>query len=145
MKPPMATIIHADARNLPLPDSSVDLVVTSPPYFALRSYQDGGEHYAGQIGDEQTPAEFVESLIQVTRECMRVLKPSGSLFVNLGDKYSTGNSGERNKDFNERSGNASGRRAQERSQLASKPLTGMKPKSLIGTPRRRLLRRREGR
>ena len=83
-----ATILRANARDLPLDDNSVDLVVTSPPYFALRSYQDGGEHYAGQIGDEPTPAEFVDSLLEVTRECMRVLKPSGSLWVNLGDKYS---------------------------------------------------------
>jgi SAM-dependent methyltransferase len=82
-----AQVIRANARDLPLADNSVDLVVTSPPYFALRSYQDGGEHYAGQIGDEPTPAEFVASLLEVTRECVRVLKPSGSLWVNLGDKY----------------------------------------------------------
>lgn len=90
--PEMGTsqVIQANSRHLPLADNSVDLVVTSPPYFALRSYQDGGAHYAGQIGDEPTPAEFVESLLEVTRECMRVLKPSGSLWVNLGDKYSRG-------------------------------------------------------
>jgi hypothetical protein len=76
-----AHVIRANARNLPLADDSVDLIVTSPPYFALRSYQDGGEHYAGQIGDEPTPAEFVDSLLEVTRECVRVLKPSGSLWV----------------------------------------------------------------
>ena len=85
-----AQIIRGDARHLPLADDSVDLVVTSPPYFALRSYQDGGEHYDGQIGDEATPAEFVDALIEVTRECVRVLKPSGSLWVNLGDKYAGG-------------------------------------------------------
>lgn len=83
------TLLRADARCLPLASESVDLVVTSPPYFALRSYQDGGEHYAGQIGDEPTPQEFVASLLEVTRECVRVLKPSGSLWVNLGDKYAT--------------------------------------------------------
>ena len=83
-----ATIIRGDARNLPLADNTVDLVVTSPPYFALRSYTDGGEHYAGQIGDEPTPGEFIDALLEVTRECVRVLKPSGSLWVNLGDKYS---------------------------------------------------------
>jgi len=83
-----ATVLRANARALPIPDDSVDLIVTSPPYFALRSYTDAGEHYAGQIGDEPTPAEFLDSLLAVTRECMRVLKPSGSLWVNLGDKYS---------------------------------------------------------
>lgn len=88
-----ARVIRANARALPLADNTVDLIVTSPPYFALRSYQDGGEHYAGQIGDEPTPAEFIESLLEVTRECVRVLKPSGSLWVNLGDKYATRSAG----------------------------------------------------
>lgn len=83
-----AIVLRADARALPLPDASVDLIVTSPPYFALRSYTDGGEHYAGQIGSEATPAEYIAALIACTREWMRVLKPSGSLFVNLGDAYS---------------------------------------------------------
>jgi site-specific DNA-methyltransferase (cytosine-N4-specific) len=80
--------MQGDARCLPLQDASVDLVVTSPPYFALRSYQDGGEHYAGQIGSEATPQEFLDALWACTAEWMRVLKPSGSLWVNLGDKYS---------------------------------------------------------
>jgi DNA modification methylase len=82
------TLLRADARRLPLADESVDLVVTSPPYFGLRSYTDGGEHYAGQVGAEATPAEFVAALIECTREMVRVLKPTGSIFVNLGDKYS---------------------------------------------------------
>jgi DNA modification methylase len=68
----------------------VDLIVTSPPYFGLRSYQDGGEHYAGQLGSEPTPAEFVDALIECTREMVRVLKPSGSIWVNLGDRFSDG-------------------------------------------------------
>jgi DNA modification methylase len=84
-----ARIIRGNALDLPLADASVDLVVTSPPYFGLRSYQDAGEHYAGQIGSEATPGEFVDALIAATREMVRVLKPSGSIWVNLGDKYAT--------------------------------------------------------
>lgn len=84
----IATILRADARALPLPDASVDLIVTSPPYFGLRSYQDGGQHYAAQIGSEPTPAEYIAALIECTREWVRVLKPVGSIFVNLGDRYS---------------------------------------------------------
>ena len=83
-------LIRANALDLPLADGSVDLVVTSPPYFGLRSYQDGGEHYAGQIGDEATPTEFVDALLAATREMVRVLKPSGSIWVNLGDRFSPG-------------------------------------------------------
>ena len=81
------SLVRADAIAIPLADESVDLIVTSPPYFALRSYTDGGEHYAGQIGSEPTPQDFLEALWAVTAECRRVLKPSGSMWVNLGDKY----------------------------------------------------------
>jgi DNA modification methylase len=86
-----AIILRGDARNIPLADNSVDLVCTSPPlepYFGLRSYIDGGRHYEGQIGSEETPQEWVAAMLDCTREWMRVLKPSGSMFVNLGDKYS---------------------------------------------------------
>jgi DNA modification methylase len=85
-----AGLIRGDALTIPLRDESVDLIVTSPPYFALRSYTDGGEHYDGQIGSEPTPQAFLEALWAVTAECKRVLKPSGSLWVNLGDKYAGG-------------------------------------------------------
>lgn len=85
-----ASIREGNALHLPLRDESVDLIVTSPPYFALRSYTDGGEHYDGQIGSEATPQDFLAALWAVTAECRRVLKPSGSLWVNLGDKYAGG-------------------------------------------------------
>jgi DNA modification methylase len=82
------TIIRGDVRHLPLPDNTVDLIVTSPPYWALRDYRDGGTSLAGQIGAEPTPREYLESLWECTREWMRILKPEGSIFVVLGDKYS---------------------------------------------------------
>jgi hypothetical protein len=84
---------HHDARNVSelLEPESVDLIVTSPPYFALRSYRDGGEHYDGQLGSEPTPSEFVDALIACTADWLKVLRPGGSLWVNLGDKYSGGN------------------------------------------------------
>lgn len=79
-------LIRADALHLPIADASVDLIATSPPYFGQRSYQDDGEHYSGQIGSEPTPQEFLAALAEVMVECKRVLKPTGSCFVNLGDK-----------------------------------------------------------
>jgi DNA modification methylase len=84
-----AIVLRGDAAHLPLPDASVDLIVTSPPYFSLRSYTDGGRPYDGQIGAEYTPWRYLEALWACTREWIRVLKPAGSLFVVLGDKYST--------------------------------------------------------
>ncbi len=82
-----AAVIRHDARNLPLDDESVDLIVTSPPYFALRSYRDDGEHYDGQIGSEDTPDQWLDALDECMVEWGRVLKPSGSVWINLGDKY----------------------------------------------------------
>jgi SAM-dependent methyltransferase len=81
-------ILRGDAANLPLPDASVDLIVTSPPYWNLRDYRDGGESLKGQIGSEATPREWLDALLNCTREWARVLKPEGSMFVDLGDKYS---------------------------------------------------------
>jgi DNA modification methylase len=82
-----AIIVQGNALALDLEDESVDLIITSPPYFALRSYRDGGEHYVGQIGSEPTPQDFLDALWAATAEMARVLKPTGSIFVNLGDKY----------------------------------------------------------
>ncbi|MFE0024133.1 DNA-methyltransferase [Amycolatopsis sp. NPDC059021] len=87
------TIVQGDARALPVPDASVDLVVTSPPYFGLRTYRDGPTAYPGQLGAEDTPGDYLDHLIACTREMIRVLKPSGSVFVNLGDKYSSPRTG----------------------------------------------------
>ena len=71
-QPGQAVVICGDARNLPLPDASVDLIVTSPPYYALRSYTDGGTHYPGQIGSEPTPQAYIDTLIECTAEWARV-------------------------------------------------------------------------
>ncbi len=89
-------VIRHDARTLPLEDGSVDLIVTSPPYFALRSYRDDGEHFDGQIGSEDTPDLFLDALDECMVEWGRVLKPTGSVWINLGDKYagSGGNDGQ---------------------------------------------------
>jgi DNA modification methylase len=88
--PAKATIITAPAWELPLEDESVDLIVTSPPYWMLREYRDAGKPIEGQVGLEPTWQEYLDNLVRCTREWVRVLKPSGSLWVNLGDKYGRG-------------------------------------------------------
>lgn len=75
-------IIKADARRIPLPDACVDLIVTSPPYWRKRDYG-----YPEQIGLERTPQEFVSNIFAALTEWRRVLKPSGSIFLNIGDTY----------------------------------------------------------
>ncbi len=76
-----------------LPDASVDLVLTSPPFLALRSYlPDDHPDKAREIGSEPTPAEFLDTLLALTAEWDRLLAPHGSICVELGDTYAgTGN------------------------------------------------------
>jgi len=66
-------------------DSSVDCVITSPPYFWLRDYD-----VDGQIGLEDTVEDYVEALTDVMTEVFRVLKPTGALFLNIGDTFYSG-------------------------------------------------------
>lgn len=71
-----------------LEDGSVDLVVTSPPFLALRSYLPVDHpDKAKEIGSEATPAEFIDTLLAVTQELRRVLAPHGSIAIELGDTY----------------------------------------------------------
>lgn len=65
-----------------LPDKSIQMCVTSPPYYALRDY---GE--SNQLGLEDTPEEFVENMVEVFAEVHRVLRDDGTLWLNLGDTY----------------------------------------------------------
>ena len=79
-------ILVGDCRETlkQLPDQCVQTCVTSPPYFGLRDYG-----HDGQIGLEQTPQDFVDQLVSVFREVKRVLKDDGTLWLNLGDSYSS--------------------------------------------------------
>ena len=79
------TLLLGDALEAvtALEDESVDCVVTSPPYWALRDY---GE--PNQIGLEPTFHEYIDRLCTIFDEIQRVLKPSGTCWVNLGDTYS---------------------------------------------------------
>lgn len=125
----MSKILCGDAveqlKNLA--DESVDMCVTSPPYYGLRDY---GED--GQIGVEQTPSEYIERLVKVFDEVHRVLKKDGTLWINIGDSYAGSGKGPstiskhgKNKDvFNK------GNRIYD----VPKTWDGIKPKDLIGIP-----------
>lgn len=78
------TIYTGDALDVlrGLPDGSVNCCVTSPPYYALRDYG-----MDGQIGRESSPKEYVSRLTEVFAEVRRVLRPDGTLWLNLGDTY----------------------------------------------------------
>ncbi len=81
------SFVCGDAREelRRLPDKSVDIIITSPPYYGQRDYA-----RAEQIGNEKDPEEYVAALLQVFRQCKRVLRDEGTLWVNIGDKYVKG-------------------------------------------------------
>jgi len=64
-----------------IPDNSIDCIITSPPYWGHRLYSGGG------IGLETTYAEYIDNLTKITEELYRVLKPTGSFWLNIGDTY----------------------------------------------------------
>lgn len=83
-----------------LPDASVDLVLTSPPFLALRSYLPADHpDKALEMGSEPTPGAFIDSMLNIVEECRRVLAPHGSLCFEFGDTYS--GSGGAGGDYNE--------------------------------------------
>lgn len=77
-------IITGDCREIlpTLEAESIDCCVTSPPYWGLRNYG-----MDDQIGDEATLDQYIQTLVETFREVRRVLKPEGTLWLNLGDKY----------------------------------------------------------
>lgn len=101
-----------------LADQSVNCCVTSPPYFGLRDYG-----VDGQIGLEPTPDEFVQALVTVFREVRRVMRDDGTLWLNLGDTYSSG--GRKYRDGDDKLAQRG---------MTTRPDDGAKPKDLLGIP-----------
>jgi len=134
------TILQGDVCDMlaTLPTESVQVVVTSPPYYALRDYG-----VDGQIGLEKTPGEFIATLVGVFDEVRRVMRQDAVLFCNLGDSYAgsgkgpTGSSGigdqRRRQGFIPgEGGNQNGSR--NRDGLGG--VVGSKPKDLLLIPER---------
>jgi len=99
---------------------SFDACVTSPPYWGLRDYG-----VKGQIGAEPSLETYLAQLVKVFREVRRVLKPTGTLWLNLGDSYTSGGRTWRDADKKNP--------ARGMSYRAPTP-KGLKPKDLIGVP-----------
>lgn len=109
-----------------LPEASVHCVVTSPPYWRQRDYG-----MAGQIGLESTPEEYVDRLTKIFAECRRVLRPDGTCWVNLGDKWASGGNGGGGSFMADRGpawDHAKGAKGWRN------PPTGYKDKDLVGVP-----------
>ena len=86
-------IIHGHCLNKirELESQSVQSLITSPPYWGLRDYNEEevnwGDNWVGSLGDEDTPEQFVEHLTEIFDDMMRVLKDDGTMWINLGDTY----------------------------------------------------------
>jgi site-specific DNA-methyltransferase (cytosine-N4-specific) len=84
-------VFYKDARNMcEIPDNSIHLIVTSPPYFNVKDYSKDGyqvnkisEKKEGQIGDIRDYKQYIDELLKVWKECERVLKPNGKLVINV--------------------------------------------------------------
>ena len=83
---PIDQILCGDNLELiqKLPDCSIQLVITSPPYFQQRDY-------GGGMGNEKDVNEYIDILLRLFRECIRVVKDDGSIVFNVGDKYQKSN------------------------------------------------------
>ncbi|MCL2700045.1 MAG: site-specific DNA-methyltransferase, partial [Defluviitaleaceae bacterium] len=118
-------ILHGDSEKVlkTLPPDSVHCCVCSPPYYGLRDYG-----IKGQIGREETPENYIERLAAVFREVFRVLRPDGTLWVNIADTYcGTGSKGNHYDPKNPK-----GRTGQQVS--INHKADGCKDKDLIGIP-----------
>ena len=126
-------ILDGDAleRLRDLPDETVDMCLTSPPYFGLRDYG-----INGQIGQEATPEEYVENLLRIFAEVNRVLKPTGTLWLNIADSYAGSCQGAGTKNPSAKQHSNRGTQymltAMHRSKLLH--VEGCKPKDMIGIP-----------
>ena len=124
------TILFGDCREtLKEFDEKARTCITSPPYYGLRDY--GGEEY--QIGQEQTPEEFIEQLVSVFREVKNVLTDDGTLWVNLGDSYYNYRPGKGQALVKQTVSKTKQDLPDKCSKRANK-LEGLKEKDLIGIP-----------
>ena len=103
------------------------MCVTSPPYYGLRDY--GGEDK--QIGQENTPEEYIQNLVEVFREVRDVLTDDGTLWVNIGDSYYNYRPG---KAYVKQTVSKTNQDLPEYSPKRSNRLDGLKEKDLIGIP-----------
>jgi DNA modification methylase len=120
-----ATILVGDVRTrlAEIPDGSIQTCITSPPYWGLRDY---GKNE--QIGLEESPQEYVNSMVEVFREVWRVLRDDGTLWLNIGDSYSGSGKGPAGN-----LGATHDERNMEKKHSAIVP-DGLKPKDLVGIP-----------
>lgn len=119
-----------------LPDNCVHCCVTSPPYYGLRAYLKADDPAKElEIGSEETPGEYVARMVGVFRELRRVLHPSGSFWLNLGDSYAANAATPRGKvGFESYRGSNTPTLNKEHTGRVAYRGNGIKAKDLLGIP-----------
>ena len=124
------TILFGDCRDtLKQFDEQARMCVTSPPYYGLRDY--GGEDK--QIGQEQTPEEYIQTLVEVFRSVRDVLTDDGTLWVNIGDSYYNYRPG-KGQSYPKQSVSKTKQDLPQECNKRANKLEGLKEKDLIGIP-----------
>ncbi len=115
-------VFQGDAKEIlsQLPSGFFKCCVTSPPYWGLRDYAS-----ERQIGAENDPSEYISRVVAVFKEVLRVLTDDGTLWLNIGDSYTSGNRGYRAPDK---------KNPVRAMPYRAKTPSGLKPKDLIGIP-----------
>jgi DNA modification methylase len=126
-------IAAGDSANLleDIEPQTIDCIVTSPPYFWLRDYD-----HEGQYGLEDSVDAYLENLSNVFSQCKRVLKKSGTIFINIGDTYYSGKGESKGKDIKNKKRRFGVRAVDKSGGLG----IGLKRKSAIGIPWRLAIR-----
>ena len=124
------TILFGDAREtLSAFIDKARMCVTSPPYYGLRNYGDEEK----QIGQEETPEEYISNLVEVFREVRNVLTDDGTLWVNIGDSYYNYRPG-KGQALNKQTVSSNDQDLPQKCARRGNKLDGLKEKDLIGIP-----------
>ena len=125
------TILYGDCRETlkNLTNSSIQMCVTSPPYYGLRDY--GGEK--NQIGQEQTPEDFIDELVKVFSIVRDKLKDDGTLWLNIGDSYYNYRPS-KGKSYPKQTVSKTKQDLPDYSSKRNNKLSNLKEKDLIGIP-----------
>jgi len=124
------TILFGDCREtLSQIDEKVRMCVTSPPYYGLRNYGDE----SNQIGQEDTPEEYIQNLVDIFRSVRNCLSDDGTLWVNIGDSYYNYRPG-KGQALVQQSVSKSKQDLPEKCARRGNKLEGLKEKDLIGIP-----------
>ena len=130
-------IINGDALTVlkRMDSESVHCSITSPPYYGLRKYlDDGSPQKRYEVGQEETPQQYIQNLVEIFHELKRVLRNDGIFWLNIGDSYAGSHGNGYKQSLQKTNGAYSSDMNFNLAKKMNKDETGYKPKDLIGIP-----------